>query len=248
MGLKRTYLGSVLVVLLLTACGKEQWDDCVTSTGPMDREERYVGDLHAIDLDDRVDVILEVREQGTVEVEAGRNLLGQVITEVKDGVLRIRNDNRCNWVRSFKPRIIVKVPIAQVSALILRGTGYVTCTDTIRSERFTIEQRGAQGSCELTLDVQAVEVALHTGAGDVTLHGRCSGAANFYNGIMGPIDASDMVARFVNINNSGVTDIRCSVDEWLDVQIRDAGDVYFTGEPSGVASVVTGTGRLIQLN
>lgn len=239
---------ALCVGLLFAGCGKEQWDDCITSTGPMHNELRHVGDLHTIDLDDRVDVVLEPRDHGTVVVEAGRNLLDQVSTEVENGVLRIRNENRCNWVRSFKPRITVHVPIDQVATLLLRGTGNVTGNGTIERERFTIEQHGAQGSCDLTLDVQRVDVALHTGAGDVTLHGRCTGVANLYNGIMGPIDASDMIARFVNINNSGVTDIRCAVDDWLDVQIHDAGDVYYRGDPNGIGSVLTGTGRLIRLD
>ncbi|MEO8588775.1 MAG: head GIN domain-containing protein [Flavobacteriales bacterium] len=234
-----------LCVLLFAGCDKEQMDDCITSTGPMREEVRMLAGFHTVEMEDRLDLLLEQRTANTVAIEAGLNLIGQVITEVRDSVLYVRNDNRCNWVRSFKPRITVKVPVDAIGKLVLRGTGNVTCGDTIQRSYFLLEQWGAQGSAVLTMDVGNVDIALHTGAGDVTIYGRCSATANLYSGIMGPIDASGMRARFVNVNNSGVTDIRCWVDNVLDVQVRDAGDVYYRGEPYDVRTQVIGSGEVI---
>jgi len=217
------HLFAIGIVLLFAGCEQEQWDDCITSTGPMREEERLLAGFHTIDLDDRVDLLLEPRAANSVAVEAGLNLIGQVITEVRDSVLYVRNENRCNWVRSFN----------------------VTCSDTILRDYFLLEQWGAQGSASLTMDVGMVDIALHSGAGDVTLLGRCRATANLFSGIMGPIDASRMRTRFVNVNNSGIADIHCWVDNMLDVQLYDVGDVYYTGEPYSVRSTDTGSGELI---
>jgi hypothetical protein len=232
--------------LLLAGCEREQWDDCITSTGPERIEERAVGGFHTVDLSDRVDLVLEPRASGTVAVEAGRNLLGQVGTEVRDSVLYIANDNRCNWVRSFKPRITVHVPVTAVRKLVLRGTGDVSCTDTLRVQDFRVEQHGAQGTTDLLLDVHTCAVGLHTGAGDVRLRGRCTSQADLYSGIMAPIDASQLRARFVAVNNSGIADIRCWATEGLDAQLYSVGDVYYRGDPGSVQSLVLGEGRLIR--
>lgn len=234
-----------LCALLLTGCEREQWNDCITSTGSTRTEDRTVGDFHTIDLDDRVDLVLEERTSGSVSVEAGENLIAQITTEVSDGTLKVRNEMRCNWVRSFKPRITVHVPADQVAKLVLRGTGHVSCADTILRDRFELEQWSAVGSADLLLAVTSCSIALHTGAGDVTLRGRCHQTADLFSGIQGPIDASGMITRFVNVNNSGITDVRCWVTEQLNVQIHDVGDVYYRGEPSGVQETITGTGRLI---
>jgi len=208
-------------------------------------EQRMLAGFHTVELEDRVDLLLEHRSANTVAVECGLNLIGQVITEVRDSVLYVRNDNRCNWVRSFKPRITLKVSIDAVGRLVLRGTGNVSTADTIVRPKFIVEQWGAQGSTSLTLDVDGIDIALHTGSGDVTLSGRCLNNANLFSGIMGPIDASGLIARRVQVNNSGVADIRCWVGEYLDVQLYDVGDVYYRGDPSEVRSLITGSGELI---
>jgi hypothetical protein len=235
-----------LCALLLLGCQREQWDDCITSAGPLRTEERSLSEFTDIDLRDRVDLLFEDRPSNTVAVEAGRNLLDQVITEVRDGTLYIRNENRCNWVRSFKPRITVKVPLDHIAKLTVRGQGNVDCSDTIVRERFDLAQWGSEGSVRLLLDVQTVDAGLHTGAGDLKLEGRCSGEAFLFSGIMAPLDASRMRTRFVSVNNSGIADVRCWATEYLAVQLNSIGDVYYRGEPPIVESWINGTGRLLQ--
>ena len=234
-----------LVALLLFGCQREQWDDCITSAGSMRQEERTLSGFHTVELDDRVDLLLEARTTNEVGVEAGLNLIGQVVTEVRDSVLYVRNENRCNWVRSFKPRMTIKVPIHAIRKLVLRGTGNVACADTLARDRFELEQWGAQGSADLLLNVTSCSIALHTGAGDVTMRGRCIDRAELFSGIMAPLDASAMITRRVSVNNSGVADIRCWAILDLDVQIRDVGDVYYRGAPNGLRADITGSGELI---
>ena len=236
-----------LSALLLVGCQRDQWDDCITSAGPMRSEERVVGDFTTVDLRDRIDLVLEERNDGTIEVEAGRNLLDQVRAEVRDGVLYLENDNSCKWVRSYKPRITVKVSITGVDHLVLRGTGNVTCDGTIIREAFKVEQWGGQGSTTLTVDVNEIDVGMHTGAGDITLRGRCTGVANLYSGIMAPINASDLRTRFVQVNNSSISDIRCWPTVFLSVAINGVGDVYYEGTPPNVESTITGSGSLIRV-
>jgi hypothetical protein len=234
------------LLVLLASCQAEQWDDCITSTGPMRAEERSVALFTAIDLDDRVDVIFEQRPAGSLVVEAGRNLLGQVTTEVEGSTLTLRSDMRCNWVRSFKPRITVHVPVTGIGKITVRGTGNITCTDTLIASVLLFEQWGGQGSATLLVKVDRLDAALHTGAGDITLLGRCTGSANLFSGLMAPIDARALQANDVNVNNSGVSDIRCRVAGHLDVGINGVGNVYYSGEPTGITTQITGTGQLIR--
>ncbi len=233
-------------ILLFAGCKKEQWDDCITSTGPQRSEERVLAGFHTVDVSDRIDVVLDHVPATTIIVQAGRNLLDQVITEVRDSVLYIANDNRCNWVRSFKPRIMVKVPIGAVHSLVLRGTGDVSAMDTVRQDILRIDQWLAMGTVDLTVNVNSIEVGLHTGAGDVVLRGQVQANANYYSGIMGTIDAGDLRAAIVNINNSGVGDFHCWASDQLNVQINDAGDVYYRGDPA-IESSINGSGALIRI-
>ncbi len=235
------------IVLLLAGCQREQWDDCITSTGPQRSEERTVSQFHKVKLDDRIDLVFDHLPATTIVVEAGRNLIDQVITEVEGGTLSIENGNRCNWVRSFKPRITVRVPIAAVNELELTGTGNISSADTIRCEEFRIEQWGAMGTADLLIDAQRIFIGLHTGAGDVVLRGSASDHLNLYSGHLGTIDATLLRSPTVNINNSGVGDFRCWSVEHLNVQINDAGDVYYRGDPALIESSINGSGALIRI-
>jgi hypothetical protein len=235
----------LFAALCLVGCQREQWDDCITSAGPLRSEVRTVGAFHTIDLDDRIDLVLEERPSNTIAVEAGSNLLGQIRAEVQDGTLIVRNGMKCNWVRSFKQRVTVHVPVSRVAKLTVRGTGDVLCADTIVRDRFELEQWSAQGSADLLLKVQSCSIALHTGAGDARVAGTCVSTADLFSGIQAPIDARALQARNVNVNNSGVADIRCWATERLDVQLRDVGDVYYRGDPA-ISSDITGSGALIR--
>ncbi len=246
MEMKRKYVIALLAALLLVGCQKDQWDDCFTSTGPNTLEERSVADFYAVELNDRVDLVLEQRAVGSIAVEAGNNLLDQVETSVVDGWLTIRNHNSCNWVRSFKPRITVKVPADQVAFLMLRGTGNVSTNSTITRSVFRVEQNGAQGSAVFNLDVDTCYAGLHTGAGNVTYSGSTT-VAYLYSGAMAPIDAMGLNADVTLVNNSGVADIRCQASVYLDAQIYGVGDVYYSGEPS-ITSQLVGTGQLIKVD
>lgn len=241
----RSLLLPALLLMALPACQREQLDDCFTPVGPHRAEERTVEAFSAIVLNDRVDLVLEPRAPGRIAVEGGGNLLAQVVTTVHGGALTVRDDNTCNWVRSFKPRITVRAPLQGLVHLRMNGTGRVTCADTLRADHFLVEQRGGQGDCDLLLRAERADVALHSGAGAAVVRGRV-GLLNLYSGIMAPIDAAGAEARRVGVNNSGVADIRCRALEALEAQVYSVGDVYYSGDPAIVVSSISGSGRLIR--
>lgn len=245
MELKLGHIVFILATMLLTSCEKDQWDDCFTSTGSMTEQHRTVGEFYGIELHDRIDLVLEERSTGTLIVEAGSNLLGQIETNVGDGWLTIRNYNKCNWMRSFKPRITIRVSAEQVAFLMLNGTGNISSSTTIQRSVFRLEQRSAQGSAELELDVDTCYAGLHSGAGNVTYTGSAT-VAYLYSGTMGHIDAMGLDAEVTVVNNSGVADIHCKASNNLDAQIFDVGDIYYSGEPQ-ITSQLVGSGQLIKV-
>ena len=70
------------LIIALASCQRDQWDDCVTSTGATQAEERAVPAFSSIEIEDRIDLAFEARAIGSVAVEGGANLFGQVVTEV----------------------------------------------------------------------------------------------------------------------------------------------------------------------
>ena len=243
---KHTTLIALLALLSFSGCQKDQWDDCFTSKGPTITQERCVDPFHTIELDDHVDLVLTEEEGCVLQVTAGQNLLGQVDTDVEDGVLHIRDRNSCNWVRSLPVAITVTVPSKHVNTINYFGTGNISSTATIRRHEFRIDQKLGQGTWTLDLDVDTCYIGLHTGAGDVIVTGSAHHAF-LYSGIQGPIDATGLTADVCHVNNSGRTDIRCRATVSLEAQIYGTGDILYAGSPLNVYCDDQGGGELIRL-
>ncbi len=236
----------ISVALLLPGCARENMDDCFTSMGPQRVETRVVSAFHSIRLQGRVDLLItqDTVAAPSVTVEAGRNLMPHLITEVVGEELRVDNTIKCNWVRSLKELPVVHVTLPRLEKLTYGGTGDVHATTPIRLDVFRMEQHEGQGTVRLELDVDTCYIGLHAGVGNIIITGATH-TAHLYTSNFGHVDARALDAQLVLLNNSGSGDIHCVARDALYAILTNAGDVYYSGGPPVVESTVTGTGRLI---
>lgn len=234
----------LLLIVLCCGCQREQWDDCITSTGPQGSEERLLAAYHAITLEDRIDLVLEDRPVGTVVVEAGRNVRAQVVTEVREGHLRIRNDNRCNWMRSFKPRITVRATLHDLRLLQLLGSGNVSSTGTISGAWFTLDQDGGMGRTELRMEVDSCNIGSRSGAGDLICTGSARAGKIFQSGT-GHVDAKGLSIGHAVVKNDGIVDLYCRATESLTAIVDGSGGIRYAGSPAVLQVWGTGSGAAV---
>lgn len=242
---RATYL--LLPAMLLCACAPEHMDDCFTSMGPQRTEQRSVGDFSAIHLSGRVDLVLhqDTLSAPTITVEAGRNIMEHLRTEVVDGELRVDNSIRCNWVRGMKQRPLVRITLPRLERFTYSGLGDVEVVGKLRMPSFRFEQHEGQGTVRMTLESDTCWFGLHTGVGDVVLAGRTH-TAYLYAANFGRVDARALEARQVLLNNSGGSDMHCHASDGLYAILTNAGDVYYRGDPPVVQADVSGSGRLFR--
>jgi hypothetical protein len=243
----RSAIATVLL-LVFGGCAREHMDDCFTGTGPKSEEMRTLEAFTAIRLEGRVDLIITVDSTAapSARVEAGRKLLGHIVTEVRAGELHVDNTIRCNWVRSLRELPVVHVTLPTLERFIYSGIGDVRGTTPIRTPVFRMEQFEGQGTVRLALDVDTCYIGLHTGVGDAVLTGRTH-TAHLYTANFAQLDTRDLDARLVLLNNSGSGDIRCTARDALFAILTNAGDVYYSGAPPVVDASVSGTGRLLRV-
>lgn len=236
-----------LWTLVLSGCAKERMDDCFTSTGERVVEQRSVPHFRIIKINDRVD--LEITQDSTatsptVVVEAGRNILPAVVTEMRDGMLYIGNAMRCNWVRRIGEKPLVRVTVRALDELVYSGVGDVRATTPISGRTFRLEQWDGHGTVRLRLEVDTCWIGLHTGVGDAVITGRTH-TAHLYTLNFAHVDACALDARQVLVNNSGSGDIRCRAVDAVFAQVRNVGDLYVGGSPAVLDVVRSGNGRVI---
>lgn len=233
------------VSLFLTGCSKDHFFDFTKSTGPVVTESRYCPGFNRLHLDDNVDIILHTDTTPFLKVTAGQNLIEGIITEVSENTLFVRNDNRCNWVRSFKNRYTVEVGMGQPEVISYYGSGTVTCADTIRSSDFTFDCWNGSGSVFLLMNCNTSRLNIHNGRCDLTASGK-SGVTYLFQNDTGYLLTSGLESGYAYVRNSGTGDIRLNVEKELGAEINYYGNVYYRGNPYRIDKLGTGKGKLIK--
>lgn len=242
---KRTPLFlAVSATLLLTTCKKDHLMDCITSSGEDISEFRPVAWFSRVDMKDHVDLVIHQSSTPYIRVTAGSHLIDGIITELSNGTLYIRNENRCNWVRSFKNKYTVEIGIDSLQSVATYGNGDVRCADTLTAYDFTFDSWNASGSMDLLLKCQRSHLNNNTGRIDMRVAGIVGVSYIAFNDV-GILDAGKMITDITFMRNNSTGDIKvCAIHE-LEVEIRYTGNIYYTGNPYRVKEDNTGTGKLI---
>lgn len=235
----------ILTFLVFISCSKEKRCDCLKSTGDIITEERSVAPFSQIKIEDKINLFLKQDSFNSVRVEAGENLLSDIITEVNGSVLEIRNNNRCNWVRSYKPTINVYVTFTDIWHFIYyKGAGTVITEDTVFTDYFQLDDFEGTGNINFLLHTDISWFNLHTGPADLTVKG-VSDVCYLYSAGNGPSDLKYFKTNLAYITSKSTADSYVWVKGEMDVWIDYIGNVYYTGNPTKITYNYTGSGRLI---
>jgi len=237
-------ISALSIMLFLSGCAKENLGDCFKSTGKSITEKRALAGFNKLYIDDQINVFIEEANEHSAEVAAGENLQDFIITEVRDGVLYIENDNRCNWVRSYKRAINVTVRSPEVNEITYYGSGKVECLNQIHPATFLLNAWEASGNITLDIASEDVELKLHTGPVNL----NCKGTGDFvvvYNNGLGTLDSRDFKAREALAVNANSGELKVFADSILNANIEGNGDLFYSGEPK-INLRITGNGKLIE--
>lgn len=235
----------LLPFVFFFSCRKENMFDMVKGTGKRITEFRELPPFTKIYLKDNVNVILSPGSQH-VKVEAGEKLIPLIKTKVKDSVLYIEDNNKCNWARSYKKGVIsVYISVPTLRYIWHYGSGNITCTDTIPCDVLDIETRET-GDVELLVKAGMILAHLH-GTSDVTLRGRSTYMGSFHIG-EGYFYGSDLITYETWFYSKASGNDYFNVTSGVSGRIAWAGDVYLYGKPSYISVVREGKGKLIRMN
>jgi hypothetical protein len=235
----------IALLFFLTACNREQMDDCFTRTGPMTAEERPSGYFERIELYDNINLVLIEGNQPVLKVEAGEKLLEAIKTEISDSTLHIRNTLKCNWVRSYEREITVYVSAPALREIRYEGSGDVRTEGPFITDSLQVSIWGGAGSFNLDLQAYQLNLALHYGTVDLNVKGRSVITTIFANSY-GPFYCNDLISNIVYIRNSGTNNCHVHAEHILEAEITSVGNIYYTGNPYELKSSISGSGKLIK--
>lgn len=235
------------LLLVLHSCKKVDVLDCFNSTGKITKVEREIDNFHSIALHDNVNLILKQSGKNKITVEAGSNLIPKIMTRVNEaGILEIRNENTCNWVRSYDKPVNVYLSFVKLDTLFYRSVGDVTNEDTIRMDTLVVEVKEGAGRIALTVITSKMNTNIQYGTADIVTSGFTTLGFIYLAGA-GKIDNRNLITQQVYLENRSSNDIYVNSVNTLAAEINSIGNVYYKGNPPDIRLKGTGSGKLIKL-
>ncbi len=195
-------------------------------------------EIRGVVVHNSAEVLLSQGSRQDVIIKAQENILENLILDVENGILHIRNE-RPVW--QAEP-IIVKMVIADLEILKLSGSGSVQTETGFRDQR--VIESAISGSGTISLNTNAREIkAKISGSGTIELKGTCNDLDLNISGSGGVLGYA-METRKVNCQISGSGNIRVYASDRLEARISGSGNVYYRGNPK-ISSNVSGSGDLI---
>lgn len=244
--IKNCLLQLFIVVILgfVTSCNKENAFDCVKSTGKEVEKIIETDGFHSIHVEDNIDVELNQYEDQRVLLRAGRNIIPKIKFEVKEQVLYLSNENKCNWVRKFEnPKVFIS--LKDLKNIIQNGSGNITSSHTLKYETFNIDNYDGNGDITLELDVENLKVFSKTFS-VITLTGRATNFNLYYIHNFGKFHGEQLHADNVTVSHVGLNTVRVFPLKHLNCSLSENGNLEYYNEPEILESQITGTGQLIK--
>ncbi|NTW31601.1 MAG: DUF2807 domain-containing protein [Bacteroidetes bacterium] len=237
----------ILTVLFFISCNKENRCDCFKSAGEISMQSRNISPFNEILLNDNINLYITQDSVFSLTVEAGTNLQKLIKTEVVDNCLYLKNDNKCNWVRSFKNKINVYLKCKEIRFLkYFNSSGNIYSTDTLRSKHFELEIRSSTGDVNCTINADSSWFDIYSGPAMIKVNGKSKVNFVYLEGT-GFADLTNLITDNNFIDNKSSNNCFVNVQKELNVHIGFIGDVYYTGSPYVINSNISGSGKLIKL-
>ncbi|HAS40339.1 MAG TPA: hypothetical protein DCS93_07660 [Microscillaceae bacterium] len=233
---------SILIVLVQPACNPIE---CFKRTGNIVTEDRQVADFTTIMVNDNIKLLLRNDSSNTVTVKAGSNLIKSVKTEVEGTILKITNENTCNWARSFKTDITVTVGARFIQNLEQFGFNEVKTLDTIEVNDLNIL---CKNSGDLTLALKGNDITMFTSSSSYVRISGSSNSAFLHTNGQGEILAQSFKVLDLRVLHENINTIRVFPINTLDVTFNpeNTGNVLYYNEPQQITVNGTGSGKVIK--
>lgn len=238
-----TYLAVMAMLILMNACSKSNPLDCFKNSGAVTTEVREAAPFTYLKVSNNVDVFLSYAPTYSIKVKAGKNILPGITTGLSGKTLSIANENSCNWIRSYESPIEVYLEAPQLDSILYQASGNITSLNQFHTDFLKLDVLEGAGSIKLWLDSHVAMFNLAYGTCDLNVRGY-SHISHLYSAGYGPANLGLLNTEFTYITNNSTNNCHVRANLSLQVKIMNVGDVYYSGDPASLSTVITGEGHL----
>ena len=218
--MKKLFSLFVLTGLIITATAQKTINDA-------NAQKRNVSGFHAIEVSGGIDLYLSQGEEAVAVSALKEEYRDKIMTEVKDGILKIWYQSSSNIRMDWGSRKL-KAYVSFKSLDRLKGSGGsdISVDGSIKVAKLAVEISGGSdfdGKVETDdLDIQA------SGGSDVDISGKAekltidaSGGSDF--------KGYELASDICNVEASGGSDVHVTVNKELSASASGGSDVYYKG-------------------
>ena len=242
---------ALIGILLVTVFGCKKAEDrrCFKSVGESASKEVVVDKFDKLFLGAHIKFELIQDSEEKVVLKGGKNLLNFITTDVTDGILRIENKNKCNFLRSFSKIVTAEIHLKDIVNIEFEGTEELACLNQLNVGDLAVTIRDGAGKFNMNLNANSLHFVITHGWGNYALRGQ----VNYLNmevrsnGFGTSYGLS--VADSVLVKSSSTENLMIHADGCLlRTQTFEAGDIWYKGNPSLIEHHSYGEGQLINKN
>jgi hypothetical protein len=214
-------------------------ENTITGNGNVVTQKRTIESFHALKVSGGIDVILTQGIDISLQVEADENLLENIKTEVKNGVLNIYSEKNIRNAKTMQ----IHLTFNKIDAITASGGCDITSKEKLS---FSSLQTDLSGGCDIKLEFKAENLMCKNSGGcDAYFKGE---AAECSLNVSGGSDfkGSDFRVTNCKIVASGGSDVYVFVSGTLDAEASGACDVYYSGSPIKVTKRASGGSEIHQ--
>ena len=240
--MKNLWIAPLLAAALLTACNNEMAGPRVRGTGPTETETRTLNDFSQVALLIDAEVVLTQGSPQQVRVEAQRNVLNVLKTQLTGDELQLKF-SRANVVDHTPIKVYLTLPtLTQVQ---VTGSGHIRSATPFTAASCEVQVSGS-GRAELAFAQVAGLRTTVSGSGDVHLSGAAQSHDIRLSG-SGEVDAYNLTAQNTDVSLSGSGRCYVRTARTLNANISGSGSVHYKGQPT-VSTRISGSGRVLADN
>lgn len=236
----------VLIILLsgivFSSCEK---NNCLSPAGDVVQEERGLDAFQYIETYGTFKFYLKNDTIHKVTVKAGNKLIPFIETKVENGILTIRDLNKCDFMKGYRDKKIY-ISVDTLKELNINDASDLYTVDTFKSQSLKVKFLSELGYCDLNIEIHSFQLQIWYASGNFKVKGNVNSAyLNTESTAFIYADSLNNTSCAVNTNSMG--DVYFKAGRWMYITIRNSGNIYYTGEPDEIfVKELSGSGKLIK--
>ena len=135
----------ISTIVLLVALVSIKAQNKVKGNGDVVTKTRTTSDYDRIHLTGSRDVVLVKGKEGKISISGESNIIEHITTEVHEGTLKISTKKKVSLYP--KKSLVITVPVSDISAVSLTGSGSIQGKDMVKSEILEVNLTGSWRHC-----------------------------------------------------------------------------------------------------